>query len=776
MRSFSAAYLNDAVDPSRDFGMLENQYFFAKLLNDFDCESGTGSLKWQRHARKIRMSFNNIYPPFEPSSSWEFPAVYPADYGLPFQISFVSPRTVRLRCSARQDLRAWTESSPLLAREPAKDTSWKALHGDDGEVIYKGMYGSVRITKNPFRIEILDGEGKRLTQTYHFEDTKSLRNCDPIPFSLIRRSNDLRRSIAATTLAPNERIYGGGESFTGLNKRGQKLVLWTKDANGAQSSEMHKPIPFMLSSRGYGMFVHSSAPVTFDIGSEYDGANTIYAGDEKLDLFIFLGKPKQVLEEYTSLTGRSPVPPIWSFGLWMSRISYNSEDQVRAVADNLRDNHIPCDVIHIDTGWFERNWECDFEFSPSRFPNAEKLLHELRQDGFRISLWQLPYFTPGNPVYQEIIDRGLAVTDARGSMPTDDAILDFSNPEAVAWIKAKLEKLLRMGVAAIKADFGEAAPLHGLYASGRDGFFEHNLYPLRYNKALYEITEEVHGEALIWGRSAWAGSQRYPVHWSGDAENTDAAMLATLRSGLSLGLSGFTFWSHDIGGFTRPPHQELYARWLAFGMFTSHSRTHGAPPREPWEFGEDFLNLFRRTVEMRYRLIPYIYTQSVASAAQGLPLLRAMFLEYPEDPTAWLIEDQYMFGTDLLVGPLFEENIDTRNVYLPAGQWIDYQTDTLYEGGRRHRIKAGELPIIVLVCDGAAIPHAKLAPHTGLIDWNGMQLKIYTLSGQLSVHGLLARPGQDVELLKAHKLDGCWHVDWEGNDEVKFVTEEVMAE
>jgi alpha-D-xyloside xylohydrolase len=246
----------------------------------------------------------------------------------------------------------------------------------------------------------------------------------------------------------------------------------------------------------------------------------------------------------------------------------------------------------------------------------------------------------------------------------DDAVIDLSNPEAERWYKGKLARLLGMGVSVFTADFGEAAPLSGLYASGQASFLEHNLYPLRYNKAVSEATEEVSGHGTIYARSAWAGSQRYPIHWSGDAETTDAAMAATLRAGLSLGLCGFSFWSHFIGGFPYPSPPELYLRWLAFGVLTSHSRCHGMPPTEPWEYGEEFTKEFRRIVEMRYRLMPYVYAQARLCSERGYPMLRTLFFEYPEDPACWTVEDEYMFGRDLLVAPLMEET-RSRNVYLP---------------------------------------------------------------------------------------------------------------
>ncbi len=351
------------------------------------------------------------------------------------------------------------------------------------------------------------------------------------------------------------------------------------------------------------------------------------------------------------------------------------------------------------------------------------MLSDLKDDGFRVSLWQLPYFNPNNRLHTEAIEKEYVVLSSYGKPPVDDAVLDLSNPDAERWYKEKLRRLLRMGVGVFTSDFGEAAPLTGIYYGRTGSFLEHNLYPLRYNKAVADATREVTGGNAIYARSAWAGSQRYPIHWGGDAEITDGAMAGTLRGGLSLGLCGFSFWSHFIGGFSETTPADLYRRWLAFGALSSHSRCHGAPPTEPWEYGESFTDDFRRTVEMRYKLLPYIYAQARLAADSGHPMLRAL-LEYPEDPTSWLIEDEYLFGTDLLVAPLLEAAPD-RAVYLPPGAWTDYQSGETHEGLAWHRLAAGEIPAIVLVRDGAAIPHAALAPCTDRIDWTEIELVIY---------------------------------------------------
>jgi alpha-D-xyloside xylohydrolase len=739
-----AQALGDPVDVSGDFQKMEPVYFVGNRVVSFDPATGQGVLEWDRYLRSTTLSFNKVDVGLAKGRGTEFPATeYDENPALPFSLTFISPRTIRLRLTTR-DAPLGNEPSLMLAGTPARDNSWKVRQTSDA-ITYTSAYGQVRLIKQPWHVEIYDNTGRLLTRTQNINDPHTY--FASVPFSFIRRASDLSRSIAATMqLSHDEKIFGCGESFTRLDKRGQKLVLYTRDAMGVQNEYMYKPIPFFMSSQGYGMFVHTSAPVTFDFGKTYDQHNVIYSGDDNLDLFIFLGSPKEILSEYTALTGRSPVPPLWSFGLWMSRITYKSEDEVRDVATKLRQYRIPSDVIHLDTGWFETDWRSNYQFSTSRFRDPGKMISDLKKQGFHISLWQYTYFTPKNELFREIVNNGYEVRNEGGGQPFEDAVLDMSNPLAVKWYQGKLANLLKMGVGAIKVDFGEGAPRNGQYASGRTGLYEHNLYPLRYNKAVADITRQTTGENIIWARSAWAGSQRYPLHWGGDAENTDSAMAAELRGGLSFGLSGFTYWSHDVGGFVDRAPRDLYRRWLAFGVLTSHTRTHGAPPREPWEYDEALVEDFRRAVELKYALMPYIYAQALDSSARGFPMLRTLFFEYPDDRNSWTIDDEYMFGSSLLVAPMMEE-AKSRKVYLPPGSWIDYQTGKAYAGAAWHDIAPGPVPIVLLVKDHSVIPHLKVAQSTSLMDWNNVELRVYSSADNAPASGLFALPQGNLQTL-----------------------------
>jgi alpha-D-xyloside xylohydrolase len=734
----NSGVLNEPPDVSSDFSDLRNTYYLAENLASFDPKTGEGTVQFVRNNFATRQAFNNMLMRLVPAEANEFPATeYAASPEHPFSITFTSPRAFRIRMTSGPQFRP-QESSLMLAEgvAPVDTKSWKYTKTDQGHQ-YQSKFGKVVITEKPWQVLVYDEAGKLLTKTLHNNDVKNTYT--PVtPFSYVRRASDYSRSMDAVfTLSPGEKIFGCGESFQSFDKRGQKVVLWTDDANGVQNETMYKPIPFYMSNRGYGMFMHHSSPITCDFGKYFSGANSMMIGDDELDLFMFLGEPKDILDEYTDLTGKSPMPPLWSFGFWMSRITYFSEEDGMNVASNLRKNKIPADVIHFDTGWFGVDWRCDYKFPADRFPDAPKMLKEFDKRGFEICLWQLPYFTPRNTLFDELVENDLVVRDPKGNIPYEDAVMDLSNPQTIEWYQSKIKGLLDEGVAVIKVDFGEAAPLNGIYKSGRTGFYEHNLFPLRYNKAVADITEEVTGYPFIWARSAWAGSQRYPVHWGGDAATSDNAMAATLRGGLSFGLSGFSYWSHDIGGFVTAAPEDLYRRWTPFGMLSSHVRSHGEPPTEPWEYGKGFMDAFRAADNMRYELMPYIYTQAKHCSENGLPMVRALFIEYPNDPGSWRVDDQYLFGSDILVAPLLE-NGTSRDVYLPPGVWIDYQTGQQYEGGWHH-IYTGQIPVVMLVKDETILPHAKLAQTTKDIDWDNIELRMFSTTGKAS--GILFKPG-----------------------------------
>lgn len=752
-----------AKDMSGEFSDLSNTYFLADSLAGFDLNKGEGLLNWKRYRLAPRQAFNlNGYWPVR-MKMLDFPDTqYDNDPNLRIKVQKIDNRTLRVTIfTSPIEPKMDDANDPMFSPEfIAQQTGEQAKNGrgrwnvkaTDQAIVYKNNNGSLEIQKYPFRIVLRDGQGKLLTQTRHIIDNDSTQ-VKLLPFNFIKRGSDNSRSInPVLMLSPNERIYGCGESFTSLNKVGQKVQISVVDPQGPETDGMYKPVPFYFSNRGYGIFMHTSAPTTADFGASYIGAQRLFMGDETMDFFIFFGEPKDVLNAYTDVTGKSPMLPLWTFGTWMSRITYFSQEEGLDIARKLRANKIPSDVIHFDTGWFGVDWQCDYEFAKDRFKDPVAMLKSMKKDGFHTCLWQLPYFTPKNRYFRELVDGGMAVHNGNGTLNYEDAVLDLSNPKTVAWYQGKIANLIKQGVSAIKCDFGEAAPYDGIYASGKTGFYEHNLYPLRYNKALWQAVRDntPDHEGVIWARSAWAGSQRYPLHWGGDAATNEigsVGMLGDLRGGLSFGLSGFSFWSHDMGGFVTKSPDDLYRRWLPFGFLSSHTRAHGAPPTEPWLISDSFTKAFRQSAEMKYKLMPYVYAQAKDCSERGLPMVRALLVEFPDDPGAWFVEDEYMFGSQILVAPMLETG-KSRTVYLPRGKWIDYQTGKVYEGGYQ-TIPTAEIPCVILVKDGSLIPHVPVAQNTGDIKWDKVELKAYKADATKCT-GLLFRPG-DKELQHIEK-------------------------
>jgi len=529
----------------------------------------------------------------------------------------------------------------------------------------------------------------------------------------------------------DEHFYGFGENFSSLNKRGQSVNLWHENALGNSRPSVYKNVPFYMSSRGYGHFVNTAYPIQYHLGDQSYSHVSIQAQTRHLDYFLIAGKAyRDILPRYTDITGKPGLPPLWSFGLWMSRMSYEAQDQVEQIADRLRAEEIPCDVIHIDTDWFEKPWINDLTFSPTAFPDPPAMIRYLRERGYRLSLWQIPYISTGSKFYPHAREQGYFAQRTDGSPYHIEGffgkagVIDYSNPDAAAWMRRQFEPLFNMGISVIKTDFGEGAPPDATYAEA-DGLEMHNLYPLLYTKAIYDETLQQTGEGIVWSRSAYAGVQRYPVHWAGDSAVLWEEMAHAWRGGLSLGLSGFPFWSVDIGGFAGTPSSDLYIRWAQAGLFVSHPRAHGPIAREPWHFGEEALRLFRYYAQLRYALMPYVWSMAQVCVNASLPFLRPLLIDWQDDPTTAYIDDQYLFGEWLMIAPILDR-ADRRQVYIPSGTWFDYWTDEVFEGPMWITIEAslGRLPLFVR--GGAMIPSlTKNAQHTGDQDWSQMTVDVY---------------------------------------------------
>jgi len=516
---------------------------------------------------------------------------------------------------------------------------------------------------------------------------------ESFPLAYIERKQRPHRATLAFHASPNEKIAGTGERFAPMNLSGRTLVLENADALGVNNRRCYKNVPFYVSSRPYGLLILTSAHTRLSLADISTRVNQAMIEDGLVDLFVIGGKNiERILYNYRLLSGFPHDVPLWSYGVWMGRMTYFSAEETRQVAARLRKESFPCDVIHIDTGWFDKDWVCDWEFSTRTFPNPQNYLEEMRSNGFRVTLWQLPAVSEQTQLYAPALEnKYIASKNEVSSFSNFDnsgqaVTIDFTNPHAIEWYQELLEKLLRMGVAAIKTDFGETIDLQADY-QGMDAKLLHNLYSLLYQKAAFEITEKVTGAGLIWARAGWTGNQRYPVHWGGDSACSWDGMAGTLRGGLHLGLSGYAFWGHDIAGFhglpdfmNNRPSDELYMRWTQFGVFSSHIRYHGTSPREPYEYPA-VADLVRQWWNLRYALIPYLVEQGRQIVKTGLPMLQALIFNHEDDPMCWHIDDQYYFGDAFLVAPIMNGD-GVRDVYLPSGKWIDFWSGEMLEGNR----------------------------------------------------------------------------------------------
>jgi len=493
------------------------------------------------------------------------------------------------------------------------------------------------------------------------------------------------------TLGVGEQVYGLGERFQAFTRSGQTVDMWNADC-GTCSDKGYKDVPFFMTSKGYGVFVNSPARVSFEIGTEQVMRAQFAVPGEELDYFFILGPaPKQVLARYGALTGRPPLPPAWSFGLWLttSFTTQYDEKTVQSFIDGMAQRSIPLHVFHFDCFWMKAHHWCNFRWDEAAFPDPEGMLSRLHQKGLRICVWINPYIGERSHLFEEGATHGYLLKHPNGDVwqrPKWQAgmgYVDFTNPDATRWFQDKLRELLRMGVDCFKTDFGEEIPTEVAWFDGSNPELMHNYYTYLYNKAVFELLEQERGkgDACLFARSATATCQRFPVHWGGDCYGNYESMAETLRGGLSLGLSGFGFWSHDIGGFESKASASVYKRWIAFGLLSSHSRLHGSTSyRVPWLYDEEACDVLRHFTHLKCRLMPYLMTAAVQAREASQPVLRAMLLEFPDDPTCRTLDRQYMLGDGLLVAPVFHDN--RAEYYLPPGSWTHLLTGESREGGR----------------------------------------------------------------------------------------------
>jgi alpha-D-xyloside xylohydrolase len=578
-----------------------------------------------------------------------------------------------------------------VERDPAADP--KVTREEDAVVFSSGALSARFALGDTWRLDFV-AEGRTLTES----GSKAMAALETPEGHFVR--DQLRLGVG-------HHVYGLGERFGPLVKNGQTIDIWNADG-GTSSEQAYKNVSFFLTDAGYGVFVNHPGPVSFEVGSETTARVQFSVEGQELEyLFIYGPTPQEILRRYTALTGRPALPPAWSFGLWLTTSFTTPYDEatVSSFVDGMAERDLPLSVFHFDCFWMREFHWCDFEWDPEAFPDPVGTLARLKARGLRICVWINPYIAQRSALFAEGAEKGYLVRKPDGDVWQWDrwqagmGLVDFTNPDARAWYNDKLRGLLDMGVDCFKSDFGERIPTDVVWHDGSDPVRMHNYYAHLYNEAVFDVLREHRGdgEAVLFARSATAGGQQFPVHWGGDCIATFESMAESLRGGLSLALSGFGFWSHDIGGFERTPDPGLFARWIPFGLLSSHSRLHGNESyRVPWLFGEQAVDILREYTKLKARLMPYLFAAGVAAHGEGVPVMRPMVLAFPEDPTCAYLDRQYLLGPDLLVAPVFTVD-DEHAFYVPAGRWTDLRTEEVFTGPawvRRH-YPIADLPVLV---------------------------------------------------------------------------------
>jgi alpha-D-xyloside xylohydrolase len=633
---------------------------------------------------------------------------------------------------------------------------------------------SVRVTRNPWRLEFV-ADGRVLTSSGE-KDLGLMSTPD---------GHHVRERL---NLGVGDAVYGMGERFGPLAKNGQVVDIWNADG-GTSSEQAYKNVPFFLTNAGYGVFVNHPGLVSFEVGSEDVSKVQFSVESQSMQYFVIHGPtPKEILAKYTALTGRPALPPAWSFGLWLST-SFNTdydEATVTSFIEGMAERDLPLSVFHFDCFWMrELSW-CDFEWDPKTFPDPRGMLSRLKARGLKVCVWINPYVAQRSALFEEGKARGYFLKRPNGDVWQWDlwqpgqAVVDFSNPEAREWYASKLDALLDMGVDCFKSDFGERIPTDVTYFDGSDPDDMHNYYTYLYNKTVFDLLRKRRGErdAVVFARSATVGTQQFPVHWGGDNLSTPQSMAESLRGGLSLTMSGFGYWSHDIGGFEGTPEAWLFKRWIAFGLLSSHSRLHANYSyRVPWAFDEEAVDVLRRFTKLKATLMPYLYQAARTAHLEGVPMMRAMVVEFPDDPACTHLDRQYMLGPDLLVAPVFRED-GVVDYYVPDGSWTHYLTGETVTGPRWVRETHDVDSVPLLVRPGAVLPVGAVDDRPdyeyadgitlhvfGLADGSSVTTVVPTVSGDVAVTFTTTRHGEVVEI-SADTPPARWRVRVGGSEPV----------
>lgn len=545
-------------------------------------------------------------------------------------------------------------------------------------------------------------------------------------------------------LAAQEAVYGLGEKWGKLDKRGQLLRSYNHDALGVNAEISYKNIPFAWSPLGWGVFVHTPAAVTHAVGHApwSQRAYCLLTEDTDLDLFIFKGhNGAQMLDTYTELTGKAPVPPLWSLGVILSKAYYKDVAELLATAKAVREHNMPCDVITLDgRAWQDTDTRFAFEWDSKRYDDPAAVINELKAQNFKVCVWEYPLVSVANPLFAKMAEKGWLLTDKRSGdayryqwdmsafaevltpLP-ESGIVDFTHPDAYEFWLESHKPLFDLGVDMIKADFGEQVEDENMLAhNGDSGLRLHNVYSLLYNRCVYEAAQKYcKSGPFLFSRSAWTGSQRYPSQWGGDPQADWGGLAASIRGALSWGMSGAPYFATDVGGFYKDTRDaELFVRWSQAAVFSAHMRLHGIGPREPWSYGHEAEQAVGEALQLRYQLIPYIQHTMQQASTTGLPLMRAMALAFPNDKLSWAFEQQFMFGDSILVVPCVQAGGHVE-FYLPEGQWLRFPDQQVFDGGKFYQLNLQWLEMAVFVPKGQTLPIGPKVQHTEQL---GNEIKI----------------------------------------------------
>ena len=579
------------------------------------------------------------------------------------------------------------------------------------------------------------------------------------------------------SLAPGECVYGMGERFTSFVKNGQVVDCWNEDG-GTASQISYKNIPFYMTNKNYGILVDHTDNVSFEVASEkveYVGFSV--KGEELRFDLIYGDTMKDVIRTYTDLTGKPALAPGWSFGLWLttSFTTNYDEETTSTFINGMEERNLPLEVFHFDCYWMKEFHWCDFEWDDRVFPDVKGMLKRYKEKGLKICVWINPYIAQGTGFFREGLEKGylLKRADGRGIKQVDNwqpgmGLVDFTNPEATNWYIAKLKTLLDMGVDCFKTDFGERIPVDVEYFDGSDPWCMHNYYTQLYNKAVFDLLtrERGEGEAVLFARSATVGGQQFPVHWGGDCSASYASMAESLRGGLSFTMSGFSFWSHDIGGFELTASPDVYKRWLQFGLLSTHSRLHGSKSyRVPWLFDEEAVDVCRKFTKLKISLMPYIYQMAVNSHETGIPAMRSMVMEFEQDPAVRYLDMQYMLGDSILVAPVFSED-GAVEYYLPEGTWTHLLSGERRVGGKWYKDTYDFMSLPVYVRENTLLAIGANEKTADYDYADGVQIQVYEVQDGKEVQCLVPdQKGQNALTVTALRKNGTLTLESAGKDQ-----------